>query len=86
MTAKSTMFNARKSLAELHCIQIPNSNPGVNYSNAFFDQQWKDEQAYHRQTNHLSNEKHKKELGRLLRLEDELEEEWYVIHHSILDC
>ncbi|PLW23183.1 hypothetical protein PCASD_14819 [Puccinia coronata f. sp. avenae] len=72
MTAKSTMFNARKSLAELHCIQIPNSNPGVNYSNAFFDQQWKDEQAYHCQTNRLSNEKHKKELGRLLFLEDEL--------------
>ncbi|PLW34088.1 hypothetical protein PCASD_13099 [Puccinia coronata f. sp. avenae] len=75
-TAKSTMFNACKSLAKLHCIQIPNSNPGVNYSNAFFDQQWKDKQAYHCQTNRLSNEKHKKELGRLLRLEDELEEEW----------
>ena len=80
------MFNARKSLAELHRIQIPNSNPGTNYSNRFFEQQWKDEQAYHRQTNRLLDEKHKKELGRLLRLEDELEEEWYAIHHYIVDC
>ncbi|PLW29406.1 hypothetical protein PCASD_20382 [Puccinia coronata f. sp. avenae] len=75
-TAKSTMFNACKSLAKSHCIQITNSNPGVNYSNAFFEQQWKDKQAYHCQTNCLSNEKHKKELGRLLCLEDELEKEW----------
>ncbi|KAA1118377.1 hypothetical protein PGTUg99_004865 [Puccinia graminis f. sp. tritici] len=58
------------TLARLH--QVPNPHtPGSNYTNGFFDQQWRDEQAYHVNTNR-SAEREQVELGRLLCLEEEL--------------
>ncbi|PLW46296.1 hypothetical protein PCASD_03786 [Puccinia coronata f. sp. avenae] len=76
--AQKVIHDARKALAELHLLPNPYHNTGETYTNAFFQHQWDKEQAYHLETNRSSAEKQEKELGRLLRLEDQLEAEWSV--------
>jgi hypothetical protein len=80
--AQKVIHDARKALAKLHLLPNPYHNTGETYTNAFFQHQWDEEQAYHLETNRSSAEKQEKELGRLLRLEDQLEAEWYVMLHS----
>ncbi|WAQ84805.1 hypothetical protein PtA15_5A378 [Puccinia triticina] len=63
------------ALAELHRVANPHT-PGSNYTNQFFEQQWNDEQAYHVNTNRTAD-REQVELGRLLCLEEELNEAWY---------
>ncbi|PLW42937.1 hypothetical protein PCASD_04711 [Puccinia coronata f. sp. avenae] len=76
--AQKVIHNARKALAKLHLLPNPYHNTGETYTNAFFQHQWDEEQAYHLETNRSSAEKQEKELGRLLCLEDQLEAEWSV--------
>jgi hypothetical protein len=56
----------------------PSSANGERYTNAFFEEQWAREQAYHRKSRVSYRQKQKKELGRLLCLQEELETAWYV--------
>ncbi|OAW00012.1 hypothetical protein PTTG_25140 [Puccinia triticina 1-1 BBBD Race 1] len=63
---------------ETHIKKLPilNDPNRGNYTNEFFQCQWDNEQAYHWETNGSFREKQEKELGRLLRMEDQLEAEW----------
>ncbi|WAR58145.1 hypothetical protein PtB15_5B377 [Puccinia triticina] len=65
------------ALAELHCVANPHT-PGSNYTNQFFEQQWNNEQAYHVNTNQTAD-REQVELGRLLCLEEELNEAWSAV-------
>jgi hypothetical protein len=76
LMAKKTITDSGKGLQKLHQLPILNNTEGRNYTNEFLQQQWDDEQAYHLGTNRSFQEKQEKELGRLLRLEDQLESEW----------
>ncbi|PLW05637.1 hypothetical protein PCASD_26272, partial [Puccinia coronata f. sp. avenae] len=76
--AKSTVFEACKALAKLHLLHISSRNTGERYTNTFFQEQWDNEQAYHLESNQSTREKQEKELGRLLRLETQLESKWSV--------
>ncbi|WAR55688.1 hypothetical protein PtB15_6B431 [Puccinia triticina] len=75
--AHSVYIDSIAALAKLH--QEPNRHtPGSNYTNSFFEQQWRDEQAYHVTTNQ-SSEQAQVELGRLLCMEEELNDAWSAI-------
>ncbi|WAQ85802.1 hypothetical protein PtA15_6A431 [Puccinia triticina] len=75
--AHSVYIDSIVALAKLH--QEPNRHtPGSNYTNSFFEQQWRDEQAYHVTTNQ-SSEQAQVELGRLLCMEEELNDAWSAI-------
>jgi hypothetical protein len=78
--AETTVFEARRALAQLHLLPNKN-NTGKNYTNSFFQAQWDEEQEYHAEAYRSTTKKQEKELGRLLRLEDQLEAEWYVLQH-----
>ncbi|PLW47760.1 hypothetical protein PCASD_04377 [Puccinia coronata f. sp. avenae] len=82
--AQTVIHDARKALATLHLLPNPNNSTGETYTNNFFQHQWDEEQAYHLETNRSSAKKQEKELGRLLRLEDQLDKEWYVMLHCNL--
>ncbi|WAR61378.1 hypothetical protein PtB15_12B63 [Puccinia triticina] len=75
--AHSVYIDLIAALEKLH--QEPNRHtPGSNYTNSFFEQQWRDEQAYHVTTNQ-SSERAQVELGRLLCMEEELNDAWSAI-------
>jgi hypothetical protein len=78
--AETTVFEACRALAQLHLLPNKN-NTGENHTNSFFQAQWDEEQEYHAEANRSTTKKQEKELGRLLRLEDQLEAEWYVLQH-----
>ena len=69
---------AQQHLTQLHAIQNPSGINGKQYTNEFFMQQWTQEQEYHCETRASCRQKQKKELGRLLSLQDKLENAWYV--------
>ncbi|PLW11649.1 hypothetical protein PCANC_21650 [Puccinia coronata f. sp. avenae] len=69
---------AQENLAQLHAMRNPHGTHGKRYTNNFFKDQWDQEQAYHCKTQVSYREKQKKELGRLLCLQEQLETEWSV--------
>jgi ubiquitin len=69
---------AQENLAQLHAMRNPHGTHGERYTNDFFKDQWDREQAYHCETRVSYREKQKKELGRLLCLQEQLETEWFV--------
>ncbi|OAV94426.1 hypothetical protein PTTG_26958 [Puccinia triticina 1-1 BBBD Race 1] len=76
LAAHSTIKKSQEGLENLYRLPIFNNSDGENYTNEFFQAQWDNEQAYHLETNVSFREKQEKELGRLLRMEDQLEAEW----------
>ncbi|OAV93626.1 hypothetical protein PTTG_27282 [Puccinia triticina 1-1 BBBD Race 1] len=73
--ALSTIKTSCEGLEKLHQLLVLNDSARGNYTNKFFQAQWDNEQAYHLKTNVSFREKQEKELGRLLRMEDQLEAE-----------
>ncbi|WAQ85892.1 hypothetical protein PtA15_6A521 [Puccinia triticina] len=67
----------RSSTSELSKLHAKDNRftPGQNYTNEFFEEQWRMEQEYHCRTN-LTVKKQKIELGKLLCLEEALDTAW----------
>ncbi|WAQ91297.1 hypothetical protein PtA15_14A179 [Puccinia triticina] len=67
----------RSSTSELSKLHAKENRftPGQNYTNKFFEEQWRMEQEYHCRTN-LTVNKQKLELGNLLCLEEALDTAW----------
>ncbi|KAA1068461.1 hypothetical protein PGTUg99_023669 [Puccinia graminis f. sp. tritici] len=78
-SAVETIQAARDALDKLNQLLNPYSSSGGRYTDDFFQQQWDDERAYHLETTRSYQVKQKKELGRLLYLEEQLEKEWKAV-------
>jgi hypothetical protein len=78
---EETIQSSEEIIRQLHSLPNP-STPGSNYTNAFFEQQWTLEQNYHLNFNQ-SRAKQREELGRLLCLQEELDEAWSVFFSNV---
>ncbi|OAV98637.1 hypothetical protein PTTG_25604 [Puccinia triticina 1-1 BBBD Race 1] len=75
-SAAQTTQEARTALDELNQFSNPYLPTEGKYTDDFFQEQWNNERTYHLETTRSYQEKQKKELGWLLCLEEQLEQEW----------
>ncbi|OAV85642.1 hypothetical protein PTTG_30373, partial [Puccinia triticina 1-1 BBBD Race 1] len=72
--ATEVVRSSTSELSKLHAKEN-RFTPGQNYTNEFFEEQWRMEQEYHCRTN-LTVKKQKIELGKLLCLKEALDTAW----------